>query len=208
MIHSCLTCCKLEGKPFQSVPSLSLPEYCVRQFQPFCYTGVGFAGLFYTKQSVISEIQKVWLCLYTCCVTRAVHLNLVPNLNDFTFLRSFKSFSARRGVPSKVWSDNGKTFNLKRTPPPQWGGIFERIMKSTKCSLMKTVGRASLTYDKLLTLVTEIEAVLNSMPLTYVSMDDLGEPLTLSLTCLATEFCHCPICSSTITQTTMNQPMI
>ena len=35
-----------------------------------------------------------------------------------------------------------------------------------------------LTYDELLTVVTEIEANLNSRPLTYVSSEDLEEPLT------------------------------
>ena len=207
IVHSCLTCRKLEGKPFQSVPSPPLPEYRVRRSQPFCYTGVDFAGPLYVKASVLSEGRKVWLCLYTCCVTRAVHLDLVPNLNAFTFLRSFKRFTARRGIPSRIVSDNGKTFksaskliqgvfdepevkkhftalrvewafNLEKAP--WWGGIFERMIKSAKRCLKKSVGRASLTYDELSTLVIEIEAVLNSRPLTYVSMDDLEEPLTPS----------------------------
>ena len=110
IINCCLTCRKLEWRPFQSVPPPPLPEYCVRQSGPFCSTGVDFAGPLYVKQSHISERQKVGLCLYTCCVTRAVHLDLVPNSSALNFLRSFKRFSSRRGVPSKVISDNGKTF--------------------------------------------------------------------------------------------------
>ena len=58
--------------------------------------------------------------------------------------------------------------------------MFECMIKSAKRCLKKSVGRASLTYDELSTLVTEIEAVLNSRPLTYVSTDDLEEPLTPS----------------------------
>ena len=58
------------------------------------------------------------------------------------------------------------------------GGIFKRMSKSAKCCLKKSLRRASLTYNELSTLVTEIEAVLNSRPLTYVSTDDLEEPLT------------------------------
>ena len=69
-------------------------------------------------------------------------------------------------------------FNLEKAP--WWGGIFERMIKSAKHCLKKSVGRASLTYDELSTLVTEIEEVLNSRPLTYVSTDDLEEPLTPS----------------------------
>ena len=54
------------------------------------------------------------------------------------------------------------------------------MIKSAKRCLKKSVGIASLTYDELSTFVTEIEAVLNSRPLTYVSTDDLEEPLTPS----------------------------
>jgi hypothetical protein len=43
-------------------------------------------------------------------------------------------------------------FNLEKAR-----GIFERMIKSAKCCMKKSVGRASLTYDELSTLVTEIE---------------------------------------------------
>ena len=60
--------------------------------------------------SSVDGTQKVWICLYTCCVPRAVHLELVPDLSTPAFLRSLKCFTARRGLPSKIVSDNGKTF--------------------------------------------------------------------------------------------------
>ena len=69
-----------------------------------------FAGPLYVKKSVVSEGSKVWLCLYTCCVTRAVHLDLVPDMTATTFIRSFKRFTARRGIPAKMVSDNSKAF--------------------------------------------------------------------------------------------------
>lgn len=82
-------------------------------------------------------------------------------------------------------------FNLERTPWWGGGGIFERMIKSAKRCLKMSIGRASLMYDELLTLVTEVETVLNSRPLTYVSMDDLEEPLTPSHLLLGR--CHCQI---------------
>ena len=69
-------------------------------------------------------------------------------------------------------------FNLERAP--WWGGMFERLIRCTKRCLMKMIGRANLTYDELSTLTTDVEAVLNSRPLTYVDSDDFEEPLTPS----------------------------
>ena len=60
------------------------------------------------------------------------------------------------------------------------GGAFERLVQSTKRCLRKMVGQASLTYDELLTAVTEIESIINSRPLSYVSAGDTEEPLTPS----------------------------
>ena len=70
------------------------------------------------------------------------------------------------------------TFNLERAP---WcGGLFERMIQTTKRCLKKIVGSARLTYDELLTSLIEVEMTLNSRQLTYVSSDDLEEPLTPS----------------------------
>ena len=69
-------------------------------------------------------------------------------------------------------------FNLEKAP--WWGGLFERLVKSAKRCLRKVIGTARLSYDELLTVITEVEAVLNSRPLTYVSSEDVEEPLTPS----------------------------
>ena len=37
-----------------------------------------------------------------------------------------------------------------------------------------------MTYDELVTVVTEVEMILNSRPLSHVSIEDLEEPLTPS----------------------------
>ena len=42
------------------------------------------------------------------------------------------------------------------------------------------MGRATMTYEELLTAVMEVEMVINSRPISYVSSDDLEEPLTPS----------------------------
>jgi len=46
------------------------------------------------------------------------------------------------------------------------------MVKSTKKCLRKAIGRAQLTYDELLTTLTEVEMILNSRPLSYMASDD------------------------------------
>ena len=69
-------------------------------------------------------------------------------------------------------------FNLEKAP--WWGGIFERLVRSVKRCLKKTIGGAILTYEELLTAVVEVESILNCRPLSYVSSEDPEEPLTPS----------------------------
>ena len=54
------------------------------------------------------------------------------------------------------------------------------MIRCVKRCLKKILKNAKLTYEDLLTAVVEIECVLNSRPLTYVSTEDIEEPLTPS----------------------------
>ena len=60
------------------------------------------------------------------------------------------------------------------------GGFFERLkMRCVKRCLKNTLATARLAYEELLTVLIQIEGVLNSRPLTYLC-EDGGEPLTPS----------------------------
>ena len=206
-LHGCVICRRHEGRPYRAPPPPPMPEFRVKAAPAFTFTGLDYAGPLYVKGANKNAEEKVWICLYTCCVTRAVHLDLVPNLISEAFVRSFRRFSARRGLPSKIVSDNGNTFqgaskkiaevmknpgvkqylaekrvqwifNLEKAP--WWGGLFERMVRSVKRCLKKTIGGAKLTYEELLTVTTETEMILNARPLSYVTSADVEEPLTPS----------------------------
>ena len=112
-IHKCVTCQRFEGKPFRAPPMLPLSTFRVNKSPPFTNIAVDFAGLLYVQNKGVSDSYKVWLCLFTCCVTRVIHLELVFDLSTVTFVWCLKRFCARRGLPRKYLSDNAKT--LKAT---------------------------------------------------------------------------------------------
>ena len=69
-------------------------------------------------------------------------------------------------------------FNLERAP--WWGGFFERLIGLAKACLRKVLGRARLTFDELRTVLVEVEATLNTRPLTYEYEEVSSEVLTPS----------------------------
>ena len=140
-------------------------------------------------------MYKAYIVLYTCASSRAVLLDLAVDATSETFIRSFKRFMSRRGIPGTMISDNGKTFKSKELKEfctskrikwvhivarsPWWGGFYERLVRSVKRCLKKVLRTARLTYEELPTLLIQIEGVLNSRPLTYL-YEDNDEPLTPS----------------------------
>lgn len=58
-------------------------------------------------------------------------------------------------------------------PPrsPHFGGLWESAIKSMKSLLQKVLGESYLTFEELCTILTRVEACLNSRPLTAMSSD-------------------------------------
>ena len=94
----------------------------------------------------------------------------------YTFLRSMeveqssKEFCGLRGMK---WSF---------IPPsaPHFGGLWESGVKSVKYHLRRVIGGTILNFEEYSTLLSQIEACLNSRPLCAVS-DDARDPEPLSL---------------------------
>lgn len=179
-----------------------MPDFHVRQAPAFSKVGVDFAGPFYIRATA-GGMNKAYIALFSCCVTRAIHLELVEDLSAEAFRQALR----RKGTPTLIVSDNAKTFqatekalnNLFKHPEvaseldrkriewrynleraPWWGGFFERMVGSVKACLRKVLGNARLSFDELLTALVEVEGTLNSRPLTY-EYDEVGhEVLTPS----------------------------
>ena len=134
------------------------------------------------------------------------------------FLLAFRRFASRRGLTATIQSDNAKTFQsfskeirkIARSPEvwkyltdnritwnfivekePWWGGYWERLVRSIKSPIKKVIGGSTASYDEMCTLLTEVEAVINARPLTYVYDDEesVSYPLTVRLNLWPTDHC-------------------
>jgi transposase InsO family protein len=86
-----------------------LPKERLTPLQPpFTFTGIDFFGPFHVKRSRVTE--KVYGCIFVCFNTRAIHVEDVSSLSTDAFIQAFRRFSAVRGSPKEVWSDNGTNF--------------------------------------------------------------------------------------------------
>lgn len=90
----------------------NIPSYRLAPAIPFTYTGVDYAGYFNIKSSSRKNAPyiKGYISLFICLTSRAIHLELVSDLSAEQFLKAFKRFVSRRGIPSEMHSDNGTNF--------------------------------------------------------------------------------------------------
>lgn len=195
IIHKCSLCMLFEGKPFAYPPSPDLPQCRLSPEFPFTYVGIDYAGPVYVKNIYQQgDMFKSWIFLYTCASTRGVYLDLVPDASAHSCIRGLRRFISDRGAPKLIISDNGTQFKSEETQgfagkrriqwkfnlvaAPWWGGMFERMVRSTKRCLKKMLLRSYLNYEELQTVLAEIQCTLNNRPLTFMYEEPGGIPLT------------------------------
>lgn len=105
ILRTCTICKKANGNAYRYPNMPTLPKERVTRCRPFQKTGLDYLGpLPYRNNS--GAVCKAWVCLYTCMATRAVHLETVKNNTATECFMAFRRFSARRGIPEVVISDN------------------------------------------------------------------------------------------------------
>ena len=143
----------------------------VVNLKPFKSIGVDMAGPITTKPGPGTRKQakidlKRYFIIFSCTITRAIHLEMVDTADAESFLMSFERFTSHYGVPDTIYSDQGGNFvkadkelkaisqewngqrirlsnrypiiNWKFSPPysPNWGGHYERMIGVTKRALV------------------------------------------------------------------------
>ena len=195
----CNTCKRLKVKSANQVMA-PLPACRLKEpLRAFARVAVDYAGPFMTVQGRGKCRQKRYLCLFTCLMSRAVHLEMAHSLDTNAFLNAFFRMVNRRGLPEEIYSDNGTNFvgankelkelvtnldeeTLKESlanrgvkwffnPPlaPHFGGVHESMIKAAKRAVMAILSNSDVKDEELITAFTGAEALINSRPLTYQS---------------------------------------
>lgn len=144
------------------------------------------------------KITKCYLCIFICFRFKCVHLELVSELTKDAFILTLNRFIARRGLPNVIYCDNGTNFvaaakeikkfvqsnsnsitdfaatrgiEFRFSPAyaPHFNGLAEAGVKSAKFHLHRILGQSHLTFEELTSLFAQIEAILNSRPLSPLS---------------------------------------
>lgn len=145
--------------------------------------------------------KKYYLLIFTCLAVRACHVELIPEMSTEHFVLAIVRFCNEYGIPDSIYSDNAKsfisgvnvlekvfasaefkerfsTYNIKHVRIPLYspwiGATWERLIRTIKGCLKKTIGRAKLDYFKLKTVLSDIQLAINCRPLTYRCSKDEG----------------------------------
>ncbi|KRX36653.1 hypothetical protein T05_13844 [Trichinella murrelli] len=196
VIRHCFACRRAMARPVQTRMA-ALPSSRVVEAAAFAHTGMDFAGPLLIRVGKKATF-KCYVCLFTCMASRAVHLELVPEMTTARVMQALRRFIARRGRPEIIQSDNFRSFKAAASKlrqlwrhvdvdrvqrelvghrihwkfiterAPWMGGYWERLVRSIKESLRKILGKALLDEEELRTTLCEVEASLNARPLTFV----------------------------------------
>ncbi|XP_029717444.2 uncharacterized protein LOC115260593 [Aedes albopictus] len=195
---TCVQCKVSKAKPTcpreAPLPDARLSPYT----RPFSFVGLDYFGPIQVK--VGRSLVKRWVALFTCLTVRAVHLEVVHSLSTEACKMAIRRFVVRRGAPLEIRSDNGTNFlgasrELRQqiqemnkqlsavftnavtkwvfNPPsaPHMGGSWERLVRSIKVAFSALSTTRNPDDETLLTLMIEAEGIVNTRPLTFVSLE-------------------------------------
>jgi hypothetical protein len=107
-IRTCVTCKKLR-QPCCIQKMADLPKSRLTPAPAFSYVGVDFFGPFIVKD--FRKAMKRYGVIFTCLVTRAVHLEVAASLETDSFINALQRFICRRGLIKELRCDNGTNFH-------------------------------------------------------------------------------------------------
>ena len=116
-------CKRLEDGPYKMPPMVPLLKTRVSAVTLFCRTGLYYLGPLHTKDFGI--LKKIWICLFTCFVTRSLYLGIVSDLTTTSFLFCLQRYIATIGMSSEMVNENAMLFKVAdKTLRPIWKNVI------------------------------------------------------------------------------------
>uniref|UniRef100_A0A8D8XYX2 Integrase catalytic domain-containing protein n=1 Tax=Cacopsylla melanoneura TaxID=428564 RepID=A0A8D8XYX2_9HEMI len=199
VLHRCPVCKKMSVRPYMTPEFSFYPDYRVNRNVAFSNAvGMDYFGPFFVKEN--SQVKAVFGLIFSCLTVRAVHFELVESESAADLVLAFRRFVARCGACKLILSDNAQQFRTLKSAvqcvqnmvdlqevlcqkgvmfqsipslSPWAGGCYERLISIAKQCLRKSLGKSTLTFRQLETLLTEVQYVINCRPLGYCSEEDL-----------------------------------
>ena len=199
LAYKCFECRKLRAN-LVSPAMADLPVGCLAYLQrPFTHCGVDYFGPLFVK--IGRRREKRWGVIFTCLTTRAVHLELAHSLSTDSAILAVQRMSARRGMPTVIYSDCGTNFKgaskeLKQallnvdkekqhdfgiknnffwkfnpSNAPHMKGAWERLIRTIKVSLYSILKEQCPREEVLVSVFAQVENIVNSRPITKLSTD-------------------------------------
>ncbi|KRX60896.1 hypothetical protein T06_13750, partial [Trichinella sp. T6] len=101
----------------------ALPDVRTTLAPAFAHVGMDFAGPLFVKTTRKTTSPR-YVCLITCMVSRAVHLELVSEMSTVGVVQALRHFIARRGRPATIQTDNFRSFQSAASELRRlWRGI-------------------------------------------------------------------------------------
>ena len=141
-------------------------------------------------------LKNSFVTVFVCFTTKAVHLELVSELTTAAFIATLRRFIGRRAIRRTIWSDHDSKFigaerkiqqllceggskqvadfctsqriNWTFSPEhaPHFGRLWEAAVNSFKTHVNLVLAEVKLNFEEFSTMLVQVEACLNSRPLT------------------------------------------
>lgn len=129
LIMRCMVCFRTK-KRLLTQQMAELPSFRTQQARPFTFVGIDYAGPFNIKTSHLrnAPLSKGYIALFICLTTKAIHLEIACDQTSAEFIMVLENFISRRGIPSVIYSDNGRNFVGAETDIHE---MFDQMLNQT-----------------------------------------------------------------------------
>ena len=109
ILRNCNTCRRIDSKSYRYPHQPALPSYRINSAPPLSAVGIDYTRQLFVKSNTAEE-SNAYMAIFACCITGAVHLELVTDRTAERFLLACHRFCAENSVPTTVGSDNATYF--------------------------------------------------------------------------------------------------